>query len=274
MAGAHVDEVGQFGADYLELRARDFPAAAPNITFEGDKEVSVLQAQSEGDGSFWWSGRGDSIDATLTRELDLSDVQRATLTFRTWFDIERWYDYGYVAVSEDQGQTWQALSGRHTTTDDPLEISFGPGYSGRSGSGATPRWVAERIDLSDYAGSTVLLRFEYVTDGGVNEPGWAIDDIAVPEIGFLDDSEADAGGWQREGFRRLSEPLDQRFGLRLITLGPAPEVEEIALDAGNRARVVLTGLGTDYDAAALVVVGTTQGTTEPARYRYEVTIPE
>ena len=268
--GRDEGEVHQFAADYLELRADDF-AGEPLFVFEGETQVPVLAAQADADGAYWWSSRGDSIDATLTRELDLTAVQEATLTFRTWYDIERWYDYGYVAASRDGGRTWQALSGRQTTMDDPLEITYGPGYSGRSGGGETAAWVEERIDLSGYAGSRVLLRFEYLTDEGVNGPGWAIDDIAVPEIGFLDDAESDVGGWQRAGFRRLTGPLTQRFELRLVTLGPAPEVQSVPLDGQNRAELTLAGLGTEYQSAVIVIVGLTEGTTEPGRYRYEVT---
>ncbi len=32
----------------------------------------------------------------------------------------------------------------------------------------------------------------------------------------------------------------------------------------------LAGLGTEYQSAIVVIVGLTDGTTEPARYRYEV----
>ena len=122
-----------------------------------------------------------------------------------------------------------------------------------------------------YAGERILLRFEYVTDDSLNGPGWAIDDIAVPEIGFFDDAEGGEGGWEREGFLHLSEPLRQHFELRLVTLGATTEVSEIPLDGQNQAEVALTGLGTEYQHAVVVIVGVTEGTTEPARYRYEAT---
>ncbi len=138
-------------------------------------------------------------------------------------------------------------------------------------SGTTARWVEEEIDLSAYAGARILLRFEYVTDDSLNDAGWAIDDITVPEIGFVDDAEAGEGAWQREGFLHLSEPLRQRFELRLVTLGATPQVSEIPLDGRNQAEVALTGLGIDYQHAVIVVVGVTEGTTEPAHYRYEAT---
>jgi hypothetical protein len=97
-----------------------------------------------------------------------------------------------------------------------------------------------------------------------------MDDVAVPEAGFLDDAEADAGGWERAGFRRVSAPLEQRFELRLVTFGAAPGVREIEPDGSNRAAVDLAGLGTEYQRAVLVVMGATDGTIERTAYRYHV----
>jgi hypothetical protein len=72
--------------------------------------------------------------------------------------------------------------------------------------------VKETIDLTSFAGQRVLLRFEYVTDGGLNTSGWAIDDVAVPELGWLDDAESEETG--RPGFRILRSrwPSGSSFG--------------------------------------------------------------
>ena len=257
-------EVHQFAADYIEVRSDEFEAGVV-FEFEGAEQVPLLAAQSEADGAFWWSGRGDTIDSMLTRELDLTGVTQATLTFRTWFDIEEWYDYAYVAVSEDGGQTWVTLAGRRTTEDDPIDVAYGPGYSGSS-----EGWVEERIDLTDYAGLVIQLRFEYVTDGALQRPGWAIDDIAVPEIGFFDGGERDVGGWEREGFRLLEGQFDQEFELRVVQLTSPPRVETLAVVRGS-ASVALDGLGSDYQSAVIIIVATTDGTLVPATYRYQVT---
>jgi hypothetical protein len=258
--------VHQFGTDYLEIDAGDFDGP-PAFSFTGDLDVPVAAAQERAIGGFWWSGLGDSMDATLTRELDLSDVETATLIYRLWYDVERWFDYAHIEVSSDGGTTWEALEGLETSEDDPLGVAFGPGYTGNSGDDA-PRWVEERIDLTPYAGTKVLVRWEYLTDDSNHDEGVAIDNIAVPEIGFLDDGSADVGGWTRAGFRRVTAPLAQRFELRLITLGATPAVERVALDSNNRARISLDGLGTGYQRAIIAVVGATDGTQQRARYRY------
>jgi hypothetical protein len=264
--------VSQFAADYLELEAEDF-ASPPTFTFDGAEDVPVIGAQTGATGAFWWSGRGDSIDSTLTRELDLTGVSTATLTFRTWYDIERWFDFGYVAASRDGGATWQALAGNHTTLDDPLEVAYGPAYNSMSGGGDAPIWVDERVDLTAYAGERILVRFELLNDDATNGEGWAIDDIAVPETGFLDDAETDIGAWHREGFRRVSEPLPQRFALRLIARDRSPQVEDIPLDVENRASVTLDGLGVEYEEAVIAIIALTDGTTQRAGYRFQVAVP-
>ena len=158
--------VGQFGTDYLEVPAGVF-------MFDGaaDAEIGVPPA----DGPYWWSNRGDGIDTKLTREVDLTGLTAATLRFRAWYDIERGWDYAYVAASEDGGKTWRALPGQKTTGYNPVEAAYGPGYTGKS-----YEWVPEEVDLSAYAGKTVLLRFEYVTDDASSFTGMAIDDIEIP----------------------------------------------------------------------------------------------
>jgi hypothetical protein len=264
VAGQHEADVRQFGADYLELSANDL-AGPVVVEFQGDGAVASTSASAGADGAFWWSGLGDNIDATLTREIDLSDAASATLTFRVWYDIERWFDYAHVAASRDGGRTWTALAGRHTTRDDPLGVAYGPGYTGSSAG-----WLDEQVDLTPYAGSKVLIRFEYFTDDSNHNDGLAVDNVAVPEIGFSDDGSSGAG-WQRAGFRQVERPPPQRFELRLITFDPAPSVRAVALDDRNHARIDLDGLGTAYQRAIIAVVGATDGTRTPARYRYVVT---
>jgi hypothetical protein len=72
----------------------------------------------------------------------------------------------------------------------------------------------------------------------------------------------------------VSQELPQRFAVRLITVGATPRVQQITLDAQNRAKIDLSGLGTDYRKAVIVVLGETDGTTERASYRYQVTQEE
>ena len=253
--------VYQFAADYLEVEP---PQGGATFSFDGSDEVSI--GIPPHDGPFWWSSQGDGIDSRLTRELDLTGLNRATLRFWTWFDTERGWDYAYVATSTDGGRSWSALPGRQTTTYDPVGLAYGPGYTGASGEEEPPRWVQEEIDLTPFSGRKLLLRFEYVTDDAANLTGFAVDDIEIPELGFQDDAGSD-DGWTAEGFRRTEGSLTQRFLLLLVERGQPSRVSRVPLDASNRAEVVLDG------PATFVVAAVTQGTTDTASYRWSLSAP-
>src|SRR5262249_14355582 len=158
--GAGEGSVHQFAARYLEVvpDGKDL-----TLHFSGAQSVPVVPVEAASGKGFWWSNRGDSIDTPLTRAVGLRGVSSATLRYRLWFDIEKAYDFSYVAASADGGRTWKALPGRNSTTRDPLRIAYGPGYSGRSGGGDRAAWVDEEVDISAYVGQQILLRFEYVT---------------------------------------------------------------------------------------------------------------
>lgn len=216
-------EVRQYGADYVELKGHGDLL----VTFEGSSQVKLTANEPYSGSHQWWSNRGDDSNMTLTRRFDLSGLESATLEFWVWYDIERHWDYAYVEVSVDGGQTWDILHGTHGTDHNPNGTAFGWGYTGVSGGGESPAWVQERVDLSPYTGQAILLRFEYVTDDAVNRPGLCLDDIAIPELGYYDDVESDGGGWQAQGFVRSNNTLPQRFLLQLIEFGPEVRVRRL-----------------------------------------------
>ncbi|HEX6292471.1 MAG TPA: hypothetical protein VFZ66_25015, partial [Herpetosiphonaceae bacterium] len=190
------ESVSQFGSDFYEVPEADEERV---LRFDGSDTIGVVEAQPEGS-AMWWSNRGDSGHSTLTRTLDLRNVSSATLQFRLWFDIEADYDYGFVSVSADGGETFTTLQGRHTTTEDPQGANWGNGYTGTTGESDVAEWVDEQIDLTPYAGKEVVLRFSLITDDAFTKPGMVIDNIRVPEINFSDDAERDGAGWNAAGF--------------------------------------------------------------------------
>ena len=155
----------QYAAKYIEVKPE---SRSLDLAFSGSPVTKLLPTEAHSGQRFWWSNRGDSTDSMLTREVDLTKVNAATLRFWTWFDIEKGWDYAYVEVSENGGAMWSILPGTHASRDDPLGNSYGPGYTGKSGDSGVPRWIEETVDLTPYAGKKVLLRFEYITDEAVN----------------------------------------------------------------------------------------------------------
>jgi hypothetical protein len=258
-------EVRQYGVDYIELRG----GSGYTVDFEGQTENEIVDADLK-DTYSWWSNRGDDSDSRLTRAFDLTGVDSATLRFSTWYDIEEGWDYAYVAVSTDGGEKWQLLPGRYTTDENPVGNAFGVGWSGKSGGGETPEWVEEEIDLSPFAGQEVLLRFEYVTDDAVNEAGFLLDDISIPEIGFEDNSENGTNGWASEGWLLTDNRLEQRWLVQLIrSNNNEVSVETLPVGADGRGQLTTRDIAPGEDVV-LAISGLTQFTTEPASYSYTI----
>jgi hypothetical protein len=205
----------------------------------------------------------------LTHAFDLRNVTSATLNYWTWYDIEPGWDYGYVEVSTDGGKTWTILQAPHSATTNPSGSAFGPNYTGLSGGG--PGWVEESLDISAFAGQQILVCFEYVTDDAVNRPGWTIDDISIPEIGFHDDVEGGPNGWRAEGFVRIDNILPQRFLVEVLEIGDSVKLERMSLDETNHGALTVPGLGTTVNRAVLIVSGLTPVTSQPASYEYKLT---
>lgn len=253
-------DVTQYGVDYIRLTCPgDF-----TLDFEGALQVPLLPAEPYSGDFAFWSNQGDESDMTLTREFDFSAVSGPiNLRYRTWYDIETDYDYVYVLASTD-GATWKMLRTPSGTDTNPSGANYGWGYTGPSDG-----WIEEEVDLTEYAGKKVQVRFEYITDAAVNGRGLLLDDIAVEAVNYASDFESDEGGWQGDGFVRVANTLPQTFQVSLIRIGKQTTVESLRLDADQRgsARVRIGG---DVDEVIIVVSGTTRFTTERAGYRFSI----
>ncbi len=259
-------QVHQYGADYLRIRC----PGNYLLRFEGAEEVALLPAQAHSGAYVFWSNRGDESDMTLTRSFDFSNVSGPlSLNYWTWFDIEKGYDQLYLLASEDDGQSWQILHTPSSSLEDLSGNSFGWAYTGVSGNAATPQWIQEQVDLSNLAGKEVLLRFEYVTDAAANNDGFLLDDVSIPEIGYANDFEIDAGGWDARGFGRVQNALPQTFELGLIEKGDTTRVSLYQPPVGETLEIPIQ-IGGAVDEVILVVAGTTRITRQEADYRFEI----
>ena len=159
----------------------------------------------------WWSGRGDMITHTLTRAVTLP--ANSILTFQTWWDMEPYYDFGYVEVSTDGGTTWATVEGNITTTDDPYLANEGNGVTGPSiwFQGNVDGWVPATFDLSAYTGS-VQLRFRYATDTAVTGNGWTWSNLAIRAGNttvFADTAATQDSGWVADGWQLTTGSIDE-----------------------------------------------------------------
>ncbi len=252
--------VHQYGVDYIRVTC----AGDYTLHFAGSTVTRLLPVDPYSGAYAFWSNKGDESNMTLTRSFDFTGISGPiTFTYRTWYDLEEDYDYLYLETSSD-GQHWQILVTPSGTAEDPSGNSFGWGYNGVSGG-----WIQESVDLSQFAGQKVSLRFEYVTDAAVNGEGFLLDDLVIPEIGYQTDFEADDGGWQAAGFVRIQNSLPQTFRLALILKGNnGTRVTIIPIHPDQTADIPIH-LGS-REEAILVVSGTTRFTRELAAYQFDI----
>ncbi|MCX9011094.1 MAG: choice-of-anchor J domain-containing protein [Candidatus Methanoperedens sp.] len=153
--------------------------------------------------SFWY---GDENSKTYKTDRDNSGTlvspqinlqgDHPVLYFRSWYQTEpsKAYDRKVVQISVNNG-AWTDLK---MITDTPQA------------------WNQEAIDLSDYAGSSVRLRFLFDTlDGNMNNyEGWYVDDIEIRSTaapaptpsGSIYNYNAESGlnGWLTEGMWHIT----------------------------------------------------------------------
>lgn len=250
--------VHQYGVDYIAIEC----AGDYTISFTGSTVTKLLPADPYSGEYAFWSNKGDESNMRLTREFDLTNVNAPIeFSFRTWYDIETDWDYLYLEVSED-GETWEIIPTPSGTGTNPSGNSYGWGYTG-----TTNGWIEEKIDLSQYAGRNIFIRFDYVTDAAVNGEGFLLDDVRIEAAGYSSDFEADDGGWVAEGFVRVQNVLPQTFGLALVLTGDS-SVTMVPLNEDQTAEISISLQR--GEKAYLVVAGTTRFTRELASYQFEI----
>jgi hypothetical protein len=173
------------GADYVplgsgrNLRSLSFEGAATLPTLPLEWTIVSNDADRPGN-PVLWSGNGNNLDRSAVTEVAVPTAD-PTLRLLAKYGAEQGFDYGYVQVSTDGGQTYTSIAGDQTV-DGPL---------GPSLNGTTTGFEPHTFDLSAYAGQTVLLSFRYTSDGSVNEGGLLIDDVTVGGTLISDGSSLD-----------------------------------------------------------------------------------
>ena len=254
---AIVDQLPPYGARYYEIRSDEDLTG----TFTGSTLARLTPVDPASGVYTWYSNRGDESEFSLNRSFDLTEVDSATLNYKVWYELDEFYDYAYVEVSADGGDTWTTLETDNGTDQDPYENSYGWGYTG-----TTLDWIAESLDLSPYAGQVIQLRFQVITDFTRNRDGLQLDDIEIPEIGYFDGAEDDSGGWEARGFIRSSNIVPVDWIVWLLKLGVPTQVERIEVGSTQSADFEISGFGKDFPFAALVVSPTAPVTTMELDY--------
>jgi hypothetical protein len=199
-----------------------------------------------------WGNRVDESVTFAERDAVLPAGSSPRLKFGYWYDIEQDFDYAYLRVSDDGGATWDNLEccGAEGPDTNPNGNNRGNGITGLSGGPLLgPIWQNADVDLSAYAGKTVKIRFEYVTDPAVLHPGFTVDNVELvaggTEIWPLATFEGGLDGFMVGGngaatFLRIEPNQPNQLMLQLVKVGRGVGVSRHA-GAANGSVVTASG---------------------------------
>lgn len=109
-----------------------------------------------------------------------------TLKFWQWFEIEAGasscFDGALLEISTDYGQSWSQIDNSKllsTPYTGQITMSYGNPMAGKQAWCGVQDWAETLVDLSEYAGQDVQLRFTQASDDNVGLEGWYVDDVAI-----------------------------------------------------------------------------------------------
>lgn len=247
------DTVGAppWGADYIDLGDG---SSLASIAFNGDDTKDFPSGTEwlvDGDGYYTNPDNGgdapenygDNVDVSMARDVTGHDGE--VLSFDHYYDIEVDWDFGFVQVSTDGGQTWQSLACDGTTSAhdpgaDPTIVANLPGYSGTAGSADSP--VHATCPALPTGTTHIALRL--MSDAAVNFDGWHVKNIQLDgaDVG----TPGSTAGWDNIQYYN---PLPLNFGFALVGInGSVDEYGDVT--SGTSVQVIrpALGAGNTYDA--------------------------
>ncbi len=150
-----------------------------------------------------------NVEIVLSDPIDLSGAASAYLNFNARWEIEDGFDFAQIEISTNNGLSWIPQCGNYTTTGSSSQAgaSDEPVYDG-----SQTEWIQETIDLSDYLGENILLRFKLVSDGSVRQDGFYFDDLKVRVV--------------------QSNLSDDEFDVNAVSIYPNPATDILVINTG------------------------------------------
>ncbi len=255
--------LSQTGTDLYRLAAPG--SGLLRLDFTQPTDAPLLPGISCGANRFMAALPVDNSRAILTLELDLRRADDSTLYFDLWHDLEANWDYAYIAASVDD-QTWASLTTPRMSNSDPFRRARAVGYTASSGG-----WVSETLDLSNFAGQRIKLRFEVAHDESKTHWGMALDN---PRLGSAPVNTLDAKppDWQAEGWAWVDGCLPQRTWIQIVQRVEGQHyVQRILTDRAFTHEITLPA-GAQGDVF-IAVTPATPYTLHPLLYTFNVSAP-
>ncbi|KKN64527.1 hypothetical protein LCGC14_0490680 [marine sediment metagenome] len=176
----------------------------------------------EGDFQYY-SNTGDNINNSLVNTIALpSTTEALTLSFIAYYSIERDYDLVQVKVNGEP------IASNYTQAVNPYYGNIGPYISGDSFLNSDAKqpngYLTHKFELSAYAGQTIDLKIEYITDANTHYYGFVVDDMRIEQSDTLiwhnnaqDQINTEFNGFAKVGSYTYASPSHYYLQLRSYT---------------------------------------------------------
>ncbi|RME51335.1 MAG: hypothetical protein D6795_08445, partial [Deltaproteobacteria bacterium] len=237
-----------FNATCLPILSDDLESGTENWQVShgaGNEDWNLVTTDAHSPEHSWFA---QDVSTITDQYLDFGPFlvpEGAWFGFHHRYALESPYDGGVIEISVDGAPFADAASRiRSNGYTHQISTNYGSPIGGRRAfSGSSGGFVETVLDLSDLAGSEIVVRFRLATDSSVSAEGWYVDDIAVGTGSWQSVVEATEPGASSLSWTLPAIETDAAcFRIRATDQGcPAPDFTKSGLFA------IMTDDGTDSD---------------------------
>ena len=179
----HSDDLDHVGREYVFDQANDKGTNLDHLRIDLPNKITQITKPYSGSYAYF-SGSANNLNNAIVANVDLTNATSAAFNFKTWYQIEKDWDYAYVLVNG------VPVASAITTNANPNGVNAGNGITGNSDG-----WVDGNFDLTPYVGQNAQVALVYVTDSYQSEAGLYVDDLELVVDGVAvgtDDAESQA----------------------------------------------------------------------------------
>jgi len=154
-----------------------------SFSWSNTDEEFVSPSSSITDSPYEFYSNNSINEIEYERIIDMRNSLHGYLTFQAKWHIEGGWDYVQLMASPVNQNDWSPLCGLYTREGSSDQDEGQPLWDGLQSN-----WVDERVDLNDYAGQRIKLKFRLVSDQFVTYDGFYFDDL---EFAVLQDPNAE-----------------------------------------------------------------------------------
>lgn len=132
---------------------------------------------AQGIGQFH-SSMGDDLSNSMSFEVDIPQSVNSILKTQAYWDIEKDWDYAQILVNGDPIPATNTVASNYGTVAN-YYLGLVEHYITGKSSDIDHGWLSIEAELSDYAGQTVSVTIQYITDSYTGGIGLFIDNIVL-----------------------------------------------------------------------------------------------